>query len=148
MKDRFMNGLVAGIVAGFAQSITSAFLIIILHFGNLAFTDFAGTMIYGRKPTAVNEYLFAMLAHLGYAGSVGIAFSFLLQYMSKEYLWAKGIYFGLGIWFFSYVITLLFKVPGLIRISFESAASNAIGACVYGLTLAWAINKLEHREEI
>lgn len=148
MKDRFMNGLVAGIVAGFAQIIVSAFLILILHFGNLGFSDFAGIMIYGRKPKELSEYLFAILVHLGYAGSVGIAFSFLLQHISKRYLWVKGIYFGLGIWFFSYAITLLFKVPGLMGISFESAASNLIGACAYGFTLAWAINKLKRQERV
>lgn len=146
MKDKFMNGLVAGIIAGFVQIIISACLIIIWNYGDLKLGDFAGIMIFGRKPTELIEYQVAFLAHLGYAGSAGIIFSLLLKYISRKYLWVKGIYFGLAMWFFAYVITLLFKVPGLTKVTFESAVNNAITSCVYGLTLAWIISKLEDRE--
>jgi uncharacterized membrane protein YagU involved in acid resistance len=146
MKDRFINGLVAGIVAGFVQITVSGFLYFILHFGHLKLGDFAGIMIFGRKPANLIEYQLAFLAHLGYAGSVGIAFSFLLQYISRKYLWVKGLYFGLAMWFFVYTIILLFKVPGLTKNTLESAMNNAITSCIYGLALAWAIKKLENQE--
>lgn len=148
MNDRFMNGLVAGTVAGFIQGAVNSFMIFILHFGHLRFADFSGIIIYGTKPKGLSEFIFAGIAQLGYAGSVGIAFSFLLKYISKNYLWVKGIYFGLAMWFFAYAITLLYKVPGLVLIPFESAACNFISSVVYGLTLAWAINKLERLEKI
>lgn len=148
MKDRFVNGLVAGIVAGFVQIAVSAFLYFILHFGHLKLGDFAGIMIFGRKPANLMEYQMAFIAHLGYAGSVGIIFSLLLRYISRKYLWVKGLYFGLAMWFFVYTITLLFKVPGLTENTLESAMNNAITSGVYGLALAWAINKLENREAL
>lgn len=94
------------------------------------------------------EYQIAFIAHLGYAGSGGIIFSFLLRYISRKYLWVKGLYFGLAMWFFVYAITLLFKVPGLTENTVESAMNNAITSGVYGLTLAWAIKKLENREAL
>ena len=66
MKDRFVNGLVAGIVAGFVQIAVSAFLYFILHFGHLKLGDFAGIILFGRKPANLMEYQMAFIAHLGY----------------------------------------------------------------------------------
>jgi len=145
MNDRFMNGLIAGAAGGLASIIVDTFFVDILHFGTLRFADFAGILILGSKPASIGEFIFAKIGHLGFAAVQGVIFAYLIIALSNRYIIAKGIVYGLGVWFISYVTTFLFKVPQLTDISLNSAIVDYLSSAVYGATLAYSFGMLEQR---
>ena len=50
MKDRFMNGLIAGTIAGISALLIDLFFIDVLKFGELRFWDFSSILLFGSKP--------------------------------------------------------------------------------------------------
>lgn len=148
MKDRFMNGLVAGTIGGTVSLITDLFMIDILGFGTLRFSDFASILILGNKPQSFWEYVFGIIGHLGFAAVQGVIFAYLIVEISHRYIIVKGIVFGLSIWFISYTTTFLFKVPQLTNISLYSAIVDYFSSAIYGATLGYSFYKLEGRNTI
>lgn len=148
MKDRFMNGLVAGTIGGTVSLITDLFIIDILHFGTLRFSDFASILILGNKPQSFWEYAFGLIGHIGFAAVQGVIFAYLIVAISHKYIIVKGIVFGLSVWFLSYIITFLFKVSQLTNISLNSAIADYFSSAVFGAILGYSFYKLEGRNII
>lgn len=145
MGDKYANGLVSGLIGGVAAAATNLLLILVFKFGEVMFSDFAGVLVFGHLPKSFGENALAYLAYLGFAGILGVIFAYLIPILSFKYFLLKGIQFGIGVWFASYAITLLFKVPELSTISLESAVTNFLASFVYGLLMAivlrWLINR-------
>lgn len=121
MEDRFMNGLISGIIAGILALLVDLFFIDILKFGNLRFWDFSSILLFGHKPQSFWQTLFGIFGHIGFAAMGGVIFVFLIRLISSKYLYIKGIFFGLAIWFVAYSTTYMLKVPHLRNISFETS---------------------------
>lgn len=51
------------------------------------------------------------------------------------------------VWWVAYALTIMFRLPGLVTITLETAVSNVIGASLYGLVLAALLRWLEQRAE-
>lgn len=146
MNDRFMNGLLAGTIGGIAAGASDILLVDILKLGSLRFADFAAILLLGTKPDTFVEYVFGKIGHVGFSAGLGVIFAYLVQLISSNYLYIKGVFFGLATWFFVYAVTLLFRVPGLTSISINSAVVDYVGSAIYGLVLAYALQRLEKRE--
>lgn len=80
-----------------------------------------------------------------FAGTLGVIFAYLISVLSDKYLLFKGLHFGIGVWFASYAVTLLFKVPELMDISLKSAVTNFLASFVYGLVIAVVLRWLRAR---
>lgn len=142
LDDTFTKGLLAGLVGGIATT-TVGLPVYLLRKSTLRFADFSAILIYGHKPTGLLEYLFAMLVHWGFAAVGGIVFAFLLKAISEKNLFLKGWFCGIGIWFFAYVITRLFKVPELEKIPLKDAFINFLVSSVYGFVMASVYSRIE-----
>ena len=151
MGDKYANGFISGLAGGVAAAATNLLLILFLKFGNVMFGDFAGVLVFGYLPKSFWEIAIAYLVYFGFAGTLGVIFAYLIPVLSFKYFLFKGIHFGIGVWFFSYVITLLFKVPELMDISLKSAVTNFLASFVYGLVMAmvlrWLCTRATKREE-
>jgi uncharacterized membrane protein YagU involved in acid resistance len=143
LKDRLTRGLLAGILAGlvtFPWGLASKY---ILKTADILYMDFAAIHIYGKRPENLAEMAFAQLAVFGLFGVCGILFVYLIPYITSMNLKLKGLLWGAIIWFSTYSITILFKVPGLEYISLLNSISNLIGALIWGLALAIALEYLD-----
>lgn len=100
--------------------------------------------IYGLTPEGVGETIFALASVFFFFGFLGIAFAFLLTYISDQNYVLKGWVFGLAIWFISYAIAHLYKIPQLEVIPLMTAFWNFIGASVWGITLSLVLKRLDH----
>lgn len=147
MKDRYMNGFIAGLCGGVAATAINLLFIELLHFGSLRYGDFAGIIVFGHRPKAVLELAIAYFSYFGYASTLGIVFAYFIPYLSPHYYYFKSLHYGAAIWFISYAVTMLFKVPDLIKISDSTATVNLLASVVYGLVLAWLLRKLERASE-
>ncbi|NLM37972.1 MAG: hypothetical protein GX202_07590 [Firmicutes bacterium] len=144
-NKHYLPGLVAGICGGVAATAVNLVMIYLFNVGNLRFIDFAGVFIFGHPPNNLGENMLAFLGYLGFTGTLGVLFTYLSAFPPKPYLLLKGIHFGLGVWFFSYALTLLFKVPELTKISLATALTNFIASATYGLVLALVLRFLAEK---
>lgn len=141
--DRFTRGFAAGLVAGL--TILPLNFLSKMFFGALAYADFAGILIYGHKPHSLSEVLLACFGVIFFEALLGGIFAHLIIGVTSKNLYLKGWAFSCFIWFGSYAITLLYKVPEIMNISFISAFSNFISATIWGLVLANVIVRLNTR---
>ncbi|MFW5972274.1 MAG: hypothetical protein ACOCRL_02180 [Bacillota bacterium] len=144
MKDRFTAGFIAGSLAGIISSSVN-FLLMLFNFGTLRYIDFAGILIYGRKPLNFQEDLFAYIGFIIFSGLLAELFVYLIKFTGNSYYWFKSALFGTGSWFFIYAVSLLFKMPFLRRISFNSSINNFISSLVYGLLIGYIVLKIERK---
>ncbi|NLC52721.1 MAG: hypothetical protein GX770_01975 [Firmicutes bacterium] len=142
VKEHYLPGLIAGFCGGLASTAVNLVLILLFKVGHLRFMDFAGVFIFGHPPANLGENLLACFAFLGFSATLGVLFTYLVGSPPKPYLLMKAIHFGIGIWFFSYAVTLLFKVPELAKISLSSALTNLLASAAYGLILGLVLRFL------
>ncbi|HCT35688.1 MAG TPA: hypothetical protein DF292_01470, partial [Firmicutes bacterium] len=124
MRDRFMRGLLAGLIGGIAALAVNLFSTEVLKFGDLHFYEISGVMIFGHLPRGLMQSIFAEIGHIGLSAGVGIALAYLLPKIKTSHLWVKGAFAGLAVWFAVYAITVLFKVPSVHKTGFPSALTN------------------------
>lgn len=143
VEDRFTRGLLAGLIAGVPTFIFNHGLFY-LKMTNLRWSDFMSLFIYGRKPVNLAEDVFAVFLVYMLLSFLGIVFAYLLLITNTIHI-LKGCVYGISIWFISYTITFLFKVPELEYIPLETAFFNFIGAGIWGVTLALTLKWLDSK---
>lgn len=148
MKDRFMNGVVAGILAGVVSALTDYLVVNGLRIGSVRFVDFAGVFIYGERPHGLHEVIFAQIGALLFHGLLGAIFSYLLVHITSKYYLIKSILYGLLIWFAIYAIVTLFRVPFLVNTPFNAAVKDTVIAGLFGLVLGIVYRWLKNRDKI
>lgn len=131
-----MRGLLSGIAGGVCASFVNRMLVGVLRFGTLYLTDFAGVMIFGRRPAEGAELLLAWGAHLGYSAVMGTVFAYLIQGITSRYILFKGGVFGVTVWFSAYIITGLYRVPYIWTASLPTAVTHFLASAAYGIVLA------------
>lgn len=144
VRDRFIRGLLAGIVGGFAALAVNLFFNEVLNFGKLHFYEISGVMIFGHLPRGLIQSIFAEIGHIGLSAAVGIALAYLLPKIKTDYLWIKGIFAGLAVWFAVYASTVLFKVPVVHKTDLPSALTNFLASIIYGLVTVIVLRKFDH----
>lgn len=141
MKDKFTRGFFAGIAGGLAANGVSLFFGF-LKITTLRFADWTGIIIFGHiPPFSTGEILFAIIGNIGFAGFLGIVFTYLISLIKSINLLFKGWVFSTFIWFFIYAITTLFKVEGTMPLPLNTAIANVITTSVFGLVLAGTLGK-------
>lgn len=144
MKDRFTRGFIAAIIAGVPTAIYN-WLAYYLHIANLRYSDFASVLIYGHKPNSVGETVFAIISTFIFVGLLGSIFGLVVPIIKSDNIVFKGWAYGTGLWFSFYALTYLFKVPELLTIPLWTAASNVVGAGIWGLLFGYTVNWLEKK---
>ena len=142
MKDRFVNGLLTGVIAGIVINLLS-FAAYYLHWSTMRYLDWAGIMIFGRKPVTLSEELFAQLVQLAFSAFIGVVFAYLYFEVTSRYYLLKGVFFGVILWFFMYAAGIALKLPHLTVIPFKTSFSNFVGATVFGLVAAETLRRLD-----
>lgn len=145
MHDRFTRGMVAGLLASI-PTVAINQISYFLHLSKLRYLEFASTMIFGTLPKNRGEAWFAFFVLIGFFGVLGSVFALLVPFIKSENLVLKSVTFGGMVWFLSYALTTLYKVPQLQIVPLNNAISNFIGATVWGLALGYAFGWLDHKQ--
>ncbi len=142
MKDRVTAGLISGIIAGIAMNIID-WIAVFLGLYRERLLDWAAVLLYGHLPRTTMEIAFAQLCQILFAGFLGLIFSsLLLKFSSGNYL-VKGWTFSILAWFSIYGISIAIRLPNFTQHEFLATVSHFISASIYGLVLAYTLNKLE-----
>lgn len=145
IKDRITRGMIAGFTAGV---ITKVYDLTVFYLGisTLRWLDFAGLMMYGKKPVYLSYQIFATLGMLFFHALLGIVFVIMIQrYLTSNNLLLKGWFFGVTIWFIIFAVFHLFKVPELSFIPLKTTVSSFVGASIWGLTMAKIVHLLDNK---
>lgn len=148
MNDRFINGLIAGLIAGNIASLIDYAIVTFLKFGSIRFIDFAGVFMYGTRPANLPEQIFAQFGVCIFTSLIGILFAFLITKITSKYLLYKGTIYGALLWFKGYALIELYNVPHFHRTSLSSSVENASVAMIYGFLMAAILNMLQNRQAI
>ncbi len=144
MDDRFTRGFISGVIAGILPLIFN-FTAFTLNFTTVRWAGFAGIFLFGHKPHSLGEEIFAVIAVFFFLGLLGIIFSLLIPFLSRENLLLKSSVFGLTVWFASFAITFLFQLPDLEDLPLLTVITNFISAILWGLTLGVTFDRLTNR---
>lgn len=135
--DRFLRGLIAGVIGGIAMNFFS-FMSGIFGFTDLRMVDWASIIIYGHTPPFnQGEIIFGTMSHLIFTGFLGVVFSYLVTVIRSKNIIIKGWIYSSVIWFFIYAVTTFFRVEGTVPIALSTAISNAVSSSIYGITLGY-----------
>jgi len=148
LKDRFLNGCIAGSLSGLVASLFDYLFVSYFKFGTIHLIDFAGVFIFGSRPQTLGEKIFAQFGVLVFTALIGILFVHLILKISSRYLLWKGLISGILLWFFVYALVELYKVPHFHRTSLASSMENTIIAMIYGFVLSALLTWLQNRERI
>lgn len=146
MKDRYVQGLLAGIAGWPPQFIFT----MIMHSGfdlvKLRFLDFAGVLAFNHKPHDFWESLFSVLIVIAMMGALGILFAMAIKVIASPHPLLKGGIFGGVCWFTIHVIATLFKVKGIYGVTnFNTAVLNLIASVIWGIALGGVLLLLNRK---
>jgi hypothetical protein len=145
MEDRFVRGLIAGIIAGIVQ-VGVDFALEVFRMGTIRYLDYAAVIIYGNKPVFWFDTLFAQLAYIGFAGFAGIIFAYFITWVSSKNYLLKGWLFAIGLWFSIYAVGMMYKVQLMHKVPWPDAVSNFISTSIFGLVAAVLLQRLTPKE--
>ncbi|NLY90884.1 MAG: hypothetical protein GX081_04660 [Firmicutes bacterium] len=141
IRDRYIMGLISGFCGGLVGAAINLVADLIFKTRILRYIDFSGVFVFGHFPRGIGETIFSILTFFGFAATLGVVFIYFVS-LSKPYLLLKAIHFALGIWFISYAITILFKVPELAYVTLAASFSNLLAAVAYGLVMGLVLLRL------
>lgn len=144
-KDRYIRGLIAGLLAGVAALAWNLFSFYVLNFSTLVWGDFVSAVIFRRQIANAWEYVFSLLMGVIFTGFLGVLFSLLIPVIKSRFLWLKGLIFGIAVWFLIYSLAIMFRIPTLINIPSKTALSNLIGASLWGILLGIFLEIIDDR---
>ncbi|MCW3489717.1 hypothetical protein [Dethiobacter alkaliphilus] len=145
LKDRFVRGSIAGMIAGIIMNMVSYLLVRILGFGEDLLTDYMAEMLFGRPPLMPVESVVALIGHILFTGTLGVVFVYILTIVDSDYIFYKALAFAWASWFILYSLGILFEVPLLDKNTVSTIIGHAITATVFGLVLAWLLSAIEKR---
>ncbi|HEX3046431.1 MAG TPA: DUF6789 family protein [Bacillota bacterium] len=146
LKDRVIQGLIAGIAGSIPQLAFSLTVYWLFHFQKLQFYQFAGILAFNHRPIGLGEILFSESIVLGQMAVYGILFTQLLAIIARSNLLLKGAMFGGFCWYTTYVLATLYKTKGIHGVmDFPTAVTNLIASAIWGVAMAWIFQFLHRR---
>jgi hypothetical protein len=145
MKDRFMNGFVAGVIADLPVIVLD-FLASKLKLDKLDFKDFVSILAFAEPKPDFGESIFASIVQCLFAGVIGVAFNYFIKLVKKEYYYIKAFIFGAMIWFIIYAVDIFFKIEDRVGTDFKTSVVHYGLSILWGIITAWTIQWLEKRE--
>ncbi len=140
-NERVRNGFVAGVIAGVLMTVLDLTLLG-LGFVEIAYYDWGAALILGFRAVTLAQIAVGQVAHIVFAGVLGIVFAYLIQALSSLNYLLKGWVYGVLVWFSVHVLVNLFGFAMLTPIGVATALSDLATASLYGLVLAEVLHRL------
>ncbi|HBF38697.1 MAG TPA: hypothetical protein DDW50_15440 [Firmicutes bacterium] len=144
LKDRFTRGFLAGVIAGIPV-VAFSWVAASLKWTTLRWSDFAAILIYGHKSANLGEEIFSVVGVFVFCGVLGIICAFIIPKISSSNYLLKSWVFSIAVWFAAFVLTLFYKVPGLLIIPLKTVVSNFAEATIWGFMLGYCLKWFDNR---
>jgi hypothetical protein len=141
MKDKVAIGVITGLLADAVKLIFN-YLTFRFHFASLVFWQITASRFLEKsdlfKPIA---YLIGGVIDLTVTAIIGALFIYFLHFTGRDYIWLKGVGFGLVIWVLL-LGTLLIQSRTKLALTSSDTIVTLMAHFFYGLSLAFAAKKL------
>ncbi len=145
MKDRFMNGFLAGVVANIPVFILD-FSATLLKIDKLDFLHFVSILAFGDLKPDLWESIFSFFVQSMFAGIAGAILNYFIKSVTEKYYYVKSLIFGAMLWFSIYSVDIFFKIEDRVGIDFKTAVVHYLLSIIWGILAAWMIKWLEKNE--
>lgn len=136
IKDRLVVGALIGILADVVK-LTANYLAFLLGFTDVVFWQIAATRFLSKgelqKPVAL---LVGGIADITVTAVLGIVFLYIIEYAGRNYLWIKGIGFGMMVWVGVFGALLGQSVQAKLPQSTSGILVTIVAHIIFGLGLA------------
>jgi hypothetical protein len=141
LKDRVMAGAIIGLLAN-AVKLTFNFSAFLLGFTPVVFWQLVAAQFLARedlyKPAA---YIIGGTADLAITALLGATFVYFIYYFGDEYLYFKGLGFGLVVWAALFGSLFAARIQDKIHPEPAGILVTLIAHSLFGLSLAFFTNK-------
>jgi ABC-type branched-subunit amino acid transport system permease subunit len=145
MKDKFMNGFIAGVLANIPVAIFD-FLATRLNLDKLDFTNYVSILAFGEPKPDLWESIFACIVQFMFAGVMGVIFNYFIKEVTEKYYYIKSFIYGAIVWFVIYAVDIFFKIEDKAKIDFKTSVSHYTLSVIWGIAAAWVLKWLEKKE--
>lgn len=143
MRDKLAAGAFIGLLAD-AVKLSVNYLLFLLGATRVVFWQIVATRFLPKadllKPSAL---LIGGAADIAAAALLGAAFVYILHYTGKDYLWLKGIGFGLAVWA-GLLGMILETARRVITIDAKGIIVTLAAHLVFGLALSFWAGRIYH----
>lgn len=146
--DRSFRGAIAGTAGGITMTLWSFFMYSVLNIKIVRFLDWAGYILYGHMPRNNFEVIYALLIQIVFVSFLGVVFAFVIAKTTSRGYLLKGAFFSLVAAFFIYAVPVFFGIKELSHLSLVNVMSNHFGGILWGITMAYVLQKLEDKNDI
>lgn len=148
MKDRYMNGFIAGMIGNIPTIILDV-IASIFDLDKYDFTHFVSILIFDKIKLSSPEYAFSLFLEFLFAGVLGVLFTYYIFLVKENYYFIKAAIFGgLIIWFSLYSIDIFFSIQEKTNPDFSTVVVHFLISIIWGLATSWIFAWLEKRETI
>ena len=147
MEDRLVVGGIAGLIGAALQNIYS-FAVKGLNLAEHTYSDFATTVLTNSVYSDPVGLLAGFIAYLSVGVILGVFFVYLIAATSSDYLYLKGLLYGLALWFILTGFGTIFGLTTFRNLTPVSALSILVGGLIFGIVTSHIIKILEHKTEL
>ncbi len=145
MKDRFINGFIAGVIGGIV-GVTGGVISKALGISEMTAVEFTALLLFGRDIMMTSEFIWATIAGVMFTGVFGIIFAHIILIIKSKYLYIKGAIYGFVTWYLWYSMILNTFTEMVDVITLQTSISNATNAMFYGIILSITYKYLHEKE--
>ncbi len=147
MEDRLVTGGIAGLVGAAVQN-TYSFVVKGLNLAEYTYSDFATTVLTNSVYSDPAGLLAGFISYLAVGVILGVLFAYLIASTSSDYLYIKGLLYGLVMWFILTGFGTIFSLETFIGIPPISALLILVGGLLFGVVTAHIIKILDHKTKL
>lgn len=142
LKDRVMAGVLIGLLANVIK-LSVNYLGFLLNFTPVVFWQMVAAQFLARedlfRPAA---YLIGAAADLAMTALLGAAFVYVIRFIGEEYLYIKGLGFGLTVWAILFGSFFTARIQEKIPPEPSAILVTLVAHSIFGLSLAFFTEKL------
>lgn len=135
-QKSFLSGVLAGVILDIFDYI-SYFIQKLFHIKHITYPNYmAAALLQGKPARNVFEFLSGQFFHLVFTGCIGCVYIFILTSIREKNTAFKGwLIGGIGTWFFTFMIGVLYKIELFVAAEMNTVISNFITASIFGIAI-------------
>lgn len=147
MEDRLVAGGIAGMLGAAVQNIYS-FAVKGLNLAEYTYSDFATTVLTNRVYSDPVGLLAGFIAYLAVGVILGVLFAYLIASTTSDYLYIKGLFYGLAMWFILTGFGTIFSLATFVGLPPIGALLILVGGLLFGVVTAHIIKILDRKTKL
>jgi hypothetical protein len=146
--DKLTRYFTAGLIGGIVKDLPVFITHIIWDIPKIAYWDYAARIGFGKDNiNTIFDYIFAISIEVLFGAAIGMAYSYIVEYLKPKHYLLSGAYLGISTWFMLRTFMVLYKIPPFERPDMISAIINFSLSILFGFTVTYANNYLKKKEK-